>query len=91
MTTPNPRAGEYRTLRIGETLKEGDECWMGEAWAKTRDAGTKVDAQCFQLDMRYRRFVVDKRPINWERLAKQMADARTIGAARKIYNSRGKK
>ncbi len=92
----------FRFVEPNEALKSGDEYnWtVGNKWIPVRETaiGVPLYAENF---MHYRRPVEAKRHeksapkiTNWQRIAKQMSAARTIGAARKIYTEavkRGKK
>lgn len=82
----------YRTLRLGEVLQDGDEFWSAFGdWQKTNSVGGKVDAMDFAGDMRYRRplpekpIVKVKKPVNFQRLALRMSKAKSITEVRAIY------
>ncbi len=84
-STISPKAGEWRNLELGETLRIGDEWWSGSEWRLASSIGEPVDKADFRLDMRWRRFVPAAKPINYQRLALRMSKAPTIKEARAIY------
>ncbi len=84
------KADEWRPLKLGEALQEGDEWWSGSDWRKASSIGEAVSKTDFALDMRWRRLKTAPNPINYQRLALSMSKAKTIKQAREIYTKGAK-
>ena len=83
-----PKAGQWRKLRVGQKLREGDRFWSDarKRWVETQDQGRDLQEDDFKYIRRK-----TAPTINYQRLAASMYKATKTRAARKIYEKAVKK